>query len=607
MSVALVVLFHLKIEAVKGGFVGVDVFFVISGFIITKGAINSLERGEFSYWNFLVRRFFRLAPALVVVLVAASALAFAVLTPNQLVDYGKSALAATFSVSNIFFYLNSGYFDGDSWAKPLLHTWSLGVEEQFYLFWPIVLIGAYKAGKRRGVLIAVAVLSVLSLVSTHLLFNRDPSATFYLTPFRVYQLGLGALIAISGLMLSGLAANIAAILGVAGIVYAAVTVTGSGNYLSEALLPAVSGGLFIASMNSTVAKIAFGNRFMAAIGRRSYSIYLVHWPLIVLVMPLIDLPYWASASVMLVATVVFGEAIHQLVEKPFRGGTFRGALATPAIQLAVVAVCVSFWSTSGFSARYPDNLLAIVQQSKLERGEVAKTIDYGKCAMSDATPMSGFDIEACLTPSFEKRTAVVLGDSFGSDSVLGLKDVFGDRYHIAVANLSGCMPLPNDTNIARKPVCADFNQRRLEFVKKHHYDAIFLAGNWWAPSVAKEVARLVEELKPFGTKVYVLGVRVSFDKNVGDILVSAGNIPDANAVLRKHAAANRYENNDKFRDIITASGGIYLDVINSQCGARSCNAVTSKGRLAYFDNSHLTRAGAELLARSIESATGGKL
>lgn len=607
LSVALVILFHLKIDAIKGGFVGVDVFFVISGFIITKGAIESLERGCFSYWSFLARRFFRLVPALVIVLLTSSALAVAVLTPSQLVDYGKSAIAAAFSVSNIFFYLNSGYFDGDSWTKPLLHTWSLGVEEQFYLLWPLIMIGAYRAGKRRGVIIAIALLTAISLISTHLLFSRDPSATFYLTPFRVYQLGFGALIALSGFMFTGFISAVAATVGVAGIIFAAVTVTGSGNYLSEALLPAMSASLFIASMNSSVAKIAFGNRVISAIGRRSYSLYLVHWPLIVLAMPSLQFSHTLNVGVMLLTCLIAGEVLHRFVEMPFRSGGAGVAIATPLTQLTIIAVCISFWSTSGFSARYSDEIVAMVQQSKSERGQVAAAIEYGKCAMSDETPMDGFDASMCLTPSGDKPTVVVLGDSFGSDSVLGLRDTFGDKYHIAVANLSGCMPLPMDTNIARRPACAEFNKTRLDFVKAHQYDAIILAGNWWAPDAAREVARLVDELRPNAARIYVMGVRVSFNASVADILVSVGNVADTNNKLRSHADVRRYENNDLFRDIITKTGAVYLDVLNSQCGAQSCDAVTSDGKLVYFDNSHLTRAGAALLARSVKSITGGTL
>ena len=195
VAVLSIVFFHLDIPPFTGGYVGVDIFFVISGYLITSIIVRELQAGNFSIARFYERRVRRILPALVVVLVGTLLLGLLLLNPAQLEDLGKAAAATSVFSSNIFFFLGAGYFDGPSELKPLLHTWSLAVEEQFYILFPfvLILIARYAGGKFGGWLTALALLSFIACVAYT---PQDETATFYLIPFRAWELLIGGILAV---------------------------------------------------------------------------------------------------------------------------------------------------------------------------------------------------------------------------------------------------------------------------------------------------------------------------------------------------------------------------------------------------------------------------
>ncbi len=197
VAVLLVLAYHLDISRFWGGFVGVDLFFVISGFLISSIILSGLDSSRFSLLAFYERRIRRIFPALVVMLLGAAVLAYKFFMPTEFVDFGKSLLAATFSLSNVFFLRHSGgYFDAPATMKPFLHTWSLAVEEQFYLFLPLFLIGVRRFFPKRQVLLISAV-ALLSFILSAIGAFRSHDATFYLAHTRAWELLLGTLLAMN--------------------------------------------------------------------------------------------------------------------------------------------------------------------------------------------------------------------------------------------------------------------------------------------------------------------------------------------------------------------------------------------------------------------------
>jgi len=179
IAVGSVVLYHLDESLVSGGFVGVDIFFVISGYLITKLIIGELESTDrFSFKNFYVRRVRRLFPALFVTALACLITSCFLFSPAHLIELGKSLIASIFSVSNIFFWSVAGYFDSDSTLKPLLHTWSLSVEEQFYLLWPATLVGLYSLKRPRLIPVFIIVVGSVSWALNEIVFSEQAVINF---------------------------------------------------------------------------------------------------------------------------------------------------------------------------------------------------------------------------------------------------------------------------------------------------------------------------------------------------------------------------------------------------------------------------------------------
>ncbi len=191
IAVLSVIAFHMYPRFLPGGFVGVDIFFVISGYLISQRIIAGHEQGGFSFKQFYIRRIRRLFPAVISTVLLTMIYGSLFLTPDDLIGLSKSAISAVFSAANIHFFLEAGYWDVESWRKPLLHMWSLSVEEQFYVVWPFLIIGILKFSKHFSFLVLMAI-TVLSLLVTSFYTSKNPSAAFYLTPFRVYEFGIGA-------------------------------------------------------------------------------------------------------------------------------------------------------------------------------------------------------------------------------------------------------------------------------------------------------------------------------------------------------------------------------------------------------------------------------
>ncbi|WP_221583740.1 acyltransferase [Microbacterium sp. G2-8] len=283
-----VILFHAGLSMLPGGYVGVDVFFVISGYLITRQVVTGMQRSQFSFAEFYLRRARRLLPAALVTILGTLVAALVLLPPFRIAEIAQSAAAAAVSVSNIFFWQESGYWAESSASQPLLHTWSLSVEEQFYLVWPLAMFLLVKFLPRL-VLPILVVGTVLSVIATTYVSMRSPDAAFYLMPFRVYEFAIGALcvwaerIPWSPGRAGGAAQRASWLLGLSLILVAMLTFNEQGTMFPGylALVPTVGTALMILARRPGGFDAALSNPVMNYIGLRSYSLYLVHWPILV--------------------------------------------------------------------------------------------------------------------------------------------------------------------------------------------------------------------------------------------------------------------------------------------------------------------------------------
>lgn len=344
-AVLAVFFYHLDFPWAGGGFIGVDVFFVISGFLITRIVRTEIENKTFSFANFYARRIKRIFPALFTVLLVSSLAAFLLLDPPEYRQFFRAAKYASLQVSNFFFLQQVDYFDQGQAASALLHTWSLGVEEQFYLFLPLFLFAAAGAGMafagRRFFILAAAVL-LISLIISEVSLRLTPQTAFYMLHTRAWEMGLGALLGLGFLpsLASRRAANICAGLALLTLIAVAVFYDGHSFPGLKALLPCTAAALFIYAAQN---EMGFFHRLLAYrpivfIGLISYSLYLWHWPLIAFYKSYtgIELTLPVQLS-LLAAALLLSVATYRWIETPLRYGTWapRKVLLTGMLVMAM--------------------------------------------------------------------------------------------------------------------------------------------------------------------------------------------------------------------------------------------------------------------------------
>lgn len=350
VAVGGVVVFHAFPTALTGGFVGVDVFFVLSGFLITAIIRSEAEAGTFSIAGFYERRFRRIVPSLVAMLLATTVAATIILPPSELAAYGKSVVGVAAFVSNILFWQDSGYFDAASVNKPLLHTWSLAVEEQFYIFWPLAAAALIRLGRPRALAAFVAGTVTLSLVLAIVMVRLAPDQAFYLLPYRAWELGFGALLAVGAIptIRHPLLREAAAWTGLMLLVAPMLLYSEATPFPGLAAVPPCLGTLLLIHAGQgyeTRVGRMLSIRPILYVGLTSYSLYLWHWPLLVLPQIALNRPLelWEAAAAIVAAFVLAALSL-RFVERPFRGrGTFplsRRQVMAASTGAAVVAGAV---------------------------------------------------------------------------------------------------------------------------------------------------------------------------------------------------------------------------------------------------------------------------
>jgi peptidoglycan/LPS O-acetylase OafA/YrhL len=381
IAVVLVLLFHASIPGFNGGFVGVDVFFVISGFLITGMLLREYETtGKISLSNFYARRVRRLLPASALVLVVTLLASIIILPPVSIPSVARDVSAAALYVSNIVFaFRATDYFSAGSAPSPILHFWSLGVEEQFYLFWPaiflIVAFGSKKIRLRIGT--AIAAIGISSFMFATYLITRAGPWAFFSLPTRAWELALGGILAVIGTRLSRIPAWIALLLGWTGLIadiYSGIFIKANAPFPSwPALTPTFGAAMLIVGGSRTSLfspAHLLGRKILQSLGGISYSLYLWHWPLLVLPLALKDAPlniYERSGLALL--AIPFAYATKRWVEDPLRHGKFIGtrprknlAMAgAMALLIAGVAITTDYVVTT--SAR--SNVVALTPEQKI--------------------------------------------------------------------------------------------------------------------------------------------------------------------------------------------------------------------------------------------------
>lgn len=602
IAVSSVVTYHAGWEAARGGFVGVDVFFVVSGFLIGSIVLDEARENRFSFLRFYERRIRRLMPALVLVLCATFALGTLYSFPAELAQLGGSMLATLFFVSNIYFWRHSGYFDAPAEMQPLLHTWSLGIEEQFYLFFPIALVLLVRYAPRQLNLLVVGA-AALSLLLCILATPEFPTASFYLLPTRAWELSLGVLIAL-GLfprLDNPLIRNLAAAAGLALVCIPVFVFTGETPFPgANALAPTTGTALVIGAglSGSTLVGRMLSLRPIVFVGLISYSLYLWHWPVIVFQRSDGFLGQFGGPAITAGVTTALSFALAVLtwrfVEQPFRSARFSGPKVIPpalAAAAGVAAVALVAVGSGGLPQRLPPP--ARLAASVLTYDPLAQ-YRTGQCMISQGFSISDFK-DGCMAKSDRRPNYLLVGDSHAAHLWYGLH-VTLPNINLMQATASGCHPFVRDNDALAR--CRQVMDR--VFKDRHALDGVekLLIAAKWGEGDLERLEQTLDWARDRDIEVVLFGPVVQYNSAVPRILAKASWSGPADllererlselAVLDRHMSA-----------IAAAKGANYISLWSLMCQKPGCLAYDHAGKPLQFDYGHLTAEGSVSVARLV--------
>ena len=599
----LVLNFHAFPDAVPGGFVGVDVFFVISGFLITGLIARELDVGRFSLIEFYNRRIRRIFPALIVVLAVTLALGWFWMLPQAFAQLGSDSFASAAFLANIALLLQSGYFDVESARKPLLHLWSLGIEEQFYLFWPLLLMVA--ARLRMSILALAAVLGIASFLLNVAWIGANPVATFYLPFTRAFELLAGAVLACgwNNFNQSGTASDRRAWTGVA-LIAASVAMLDSHSAFPGwwAVLPVAGSTLLLSAPAAWVNRVLLASPPMVWIGLISYPLYLWHWPLLVfggiIKFGPLTLP---ERELILLASGLLAWATYRFVEIPFRfGRPSRRKMFGLGAGMAMIALAgfAVVWGR-GFDSRLPPEIRAMASV----RTESFRW-RFGECLL-DLAKQTGF-ADACVERD-RRPLVLVWGDSTAGALLPGLRKAQETRgFAIAQLTSNSCIPALG-ADIPSTPNCRAMNDKVFSLVRQIKPDIVLLHGTWekHLDNVAETVAALKKETD---ARVVVLGDVPSWRRGLPSEVLRYFILHRALIPERSSNGSPSSAYDAVMRARLEPLGAEFISASDVFCNAQGCltRIGDAAADITASDQVHITeKASIFLIASIIDRVLGG--
>lgn len=644
VAVLMVVLYHADIKPFAGGFVGVDVFFVISGFLITALIQKDLAAGTFSFAGFWERRVRRILPALAAVTFAVLAGAWALFLPKDFIGAGYQVASQSIASSNFYFESVRGYFDTAEEVKPLLHTWSLAVEEQFYFIFPVIVWLAWRYMHHRLMPVLWGIAGLSFAAAAWMVF-KERELVFFMLPFRAWELMMGALLALYGARIpaSGRMAQAGGIIGLA-------LVLGSGIFYyskmvfpgAAALLPCLGAALIIWSgqAGATFTARILSRKAFVFTGLVSYSWYLWHWPLLSFGKYVMQDEFGKPEKIACVVISFFLAILSwKFIETPFRrkDGILKSRKAVFIVSLATLSLMAlgGLYAVykDGVPGRFSPEVLAYAAGAQdrnpayagCQREKAGLIASEGLCEMN---PGKG------IAPDF-----ILWGDSQAdaiAPAFTALSEKYGRNGYFAFRH--GCPPILDIRDRERdgdKYACRHFNRDVLDFMDRHEIRRVYLVANWagwfgnkhlyfaddergWFDPYKDRTGnirlaggqRTIDELRRRGAHVHILmnNPMFSFDPpRALSVGLRTGRVPESIFIPVEKYTKKRAENLDMF---VAWNAGdkniVFADPIPAVCPDGKC-IVARGGHALYFDNGHYSAWGARnVVAPVLEPFFQGK-
>lgn len=620
LAVISVVVFHFNNDWLAGGFIGVDIFFVISGFLITGIVCRQVANGSFSFKEFFIRRVRRIVPAATFVTLATLLVGVAFMLPADSKALSESAIASVTSLANVYFwlFLDDGYFAASTDTVPLLHMWSLGVEEQFYLIWPAILFLSYRLGGMRCLFWVGTVLAILSFLLSEYYLSRDPAFAYYMLPTRAGGLLVGCLTYMLVQKYSSYSnkavGEIFSFLGAGIIAWSFLNIDKAAFPGFVSIVPAVGAALVIAARNvggSSIGRLLSLRPFVA-IGLLSFSLYLWHWPILAFYRYAYGEPTLLGGLVCLILMVVATIFSYRYVEVPFRKHglkKIRSSVSAVAVGVAVVVFSGFVHSKDGYvRASYAQQVNAMEELTK-----AAFSFPY-VCQTSRFRQDLLIDERCLLGPTDQAPSVLIWGDSNAAHFVGYFKSV-AEHLGVPVRNInhSSCVPFfsGSEKYVSRNQVsCERFNQAlKLEIGK---YNTVIVGASW----TAYYNTRSVDFEEDFRATIAFLSEEVEnvviakkipifreYDRQCAQKAIS---IPFMDCASRSRVIDNGdHEVNALIEKIVDEYENVGTFSVRDQiCNGEFCYAYLN-GLPIYYDSGHLSLLGSEMLGQ--KAVEGGAI
>jgi len=619
VAVGPVVVFHLAQSFLPGGFVGVDIFFVISGYLISRNIFARSAAGRFSILTFYEHRLRRIFPAYAAVLFAVLLVDLVHALPPDAETAGRTLLAAIASVTNIWFWTTTDYFAQPAESLPLLHTWSLSVEEQFYLVFPALVLwaGGRSSRRLRPALVVLFLVSLAISVPGSFLY---PTASFYLLPARAWELLLGSLLALGLVpaLRSRLGRELATAGGLLLIATSMLLLTPRTPFPGLAALPPCLGAALI--LHAGESGDSLGARLLSLrplvfLGLISYSLYLWHWPL--LAFQRTDMLLFATESKLVERGALLGLSLAAatlswwLIEKPTRDRTrvsirtlVAGSAAAASVLLAAATALVV---TGGLPSRFTPAAVTLARY--LENDQTAQFRE-GHCFLGVNDPVTAFDRSLCLSDVPGRPNYILLGDSHAAHLYAGLHAVLPEANILQVTGVQ-CAPLVIAQPQASRACPGLIELAATTLPAERPIAKVWLSAAWnssrlgpspgWSADWLVDLKRTVAHFRGLGIEAVIIGPSPEYRLPLPALMARAAEdgrpgrvgealIPDP-LVLDRMMAAFSAEN-----------GLTYVSLIDRLCADGTCRDQASPGIPLDFDRSHFTVAGSDYVARRIVDA-----
>jgi peptidoglycan/LPS O-acetylase OafA/YrhL len=609
IAVLPVVFYHVGWSIFSGGFVGVDIFFVISGYLITSIILREIQRGEFSMWRFYERRIRRIYPAVLTVCVFVVVAGALLLPAQQFKRVGQALISMDLYASNILFFKQADYFNADSELNPFLHTWSLSVEEQFYLIFPIFLLFVFKLFKNKIHASLVAAIFISFIVSSFSVF-RWPMAAFYLIPFRAWELAFGAFLATGIPRTAKTQSAFLSGIGILCMLYSIFFYSSATPFPGvAALLPCLGAALVIYGGNSAnVVNRWLGNPVLRHFGLISYSFYLWHWP--VFVFGRYFFPNGSPLIIQLLQIAIAWSCAYlswRYIETPFRKknifaqrkGLFTFFGATTAVTFLGGGLMIY---GNGFSQRMPPAAIA------LEHAAADSNPRRPTCHGDDDKNIKPDNY--CTYGAEVAPTLAVWGDSHGVEISPALGALVKNLgLSLKAFTYSQCPPALEFTTTGRRG-CVSHNNQVLAYLAAHpEIKVVFMIANYhiyeidgYREAFEKGFSRSVNSLEQAGKKVVTIypfpGIRYSIP------VIAAAWVMQGRAIESLSIPTSYYRTTNaravSFLDRLPNTDRLHPE--SALCENLAC-AITHDGRSLYFDNSHLSMYGASYVIKQLAPQT----